>query len=403
MVNKNERYVYKVSELTQGIKLTLESSFPNVWVEGEISNFIAHSSGHFYFTLKDERGELKCTFFRGYNEKIKFEIKNGMYVLCFGKIGVYEKRGQYQLNVSRMEPKGVGALQLAFEQLKEKLFKEGLFDDSKKIQIPMLPDRIGIVTSPTGAAIRDILHVLDKRFSNVEIIINPVKVQGDGAKEEISSAIDEFNRLGNVDVIIVGRGGGSLEDLWAFNEEVVARTIHRSKLPIISAVGHEIDWTISDFVADLRAATPSISAERVIAKKSELADRLDNIEKRLKDCPLDIIKEYEQRLDDIEGGLNLRFKHYIKLKYEQRLDDIEEGLGLRFKHYIELKEENFKSIFEKVEILNPLSILARGYSINFKLPEKRVLKDARILKKGDLVETRLLNGSFRSRVEDIDI
>lgn len=378
--NKNERYIYKVSELTQGIKLTLESSFPKVWVEGEISNFIAHSSGHFYFTLKDERGELKCTFFRGYNEKIKFEIKNGMYALCFGKIGVYERRGQYQLNLSRMEPKGVGALQLAFEQLKEKLFKEGLFDDSKKIQIPMLPDRIGIVTSPTGAAIRDILHVLDKRFSNVGIIINPVKVQGDGAKEEISSAIDEFNRLGNVDVIIIGRGGGSLEDLWAFNEEVVARAIHRSKLPIISAVGHEIDWTISDFVADLRAATPSISAERVIAKKSELADRLDNIEKRLKDCPLDIIREYEQRLDDIE-----------------------EGLGLRFKHYIELKEENFKSIFEKVEILSPLSILARGYSINFKLPEKRVLKDVRILKKGDLVETRLLNGSFRSRVEDIDI
>lgn len=378
-VNKNERYIYKVSELTAGIKLTLESSFPNVWVEGEISNFIAHSSGHFYFTLKDERGELKCTFFRGYNEKIKFEIKNGMYALCFGKIGVYERRGQYQLNVSRMEPKGVGALQLAFEQLKEKLFKEGLFDDSKKIQIPMLPDRIGIVTSPTGAAIRDILHVLGKRFSNVEIIINPVKVQGDGAKEEISSAIDEFNRLSNVDVIIVGRGGGSLEDLWAFNEEVVARAIHRSKLPIISAVGHEIDWTISDFVADLRAATPSVSAERVIAKKSELIDRLDNIEKRLKNCPLDIIKEYEQRLDDIE-----------------------EGLGLRFKHYIELKEENFKLISEKVEILSPLSILARGYSINFKLPEKKVLRDVKILKKGDLVETRLLNGSFKSKVEEVE-
>lgn len=378
-VNKNERYIYKVSELTAGIKLTLESSFPNVWVEGEISNFIAHSSGHFYFTLKDERGELKCTFFRGYNEKIKFEIKNGMYALCFGKIGVYERRGQYQLNVSRMEPKGVGALQLAFEQLKEKLFKEGLFDDSKKIQIPMLPDRIGIVTSPTGAAIRDILHVLGKRFSNVEVIINPVKVQGDGAKEEISSAIDEFNRLSNVDVIIVGRGGGSLEDLWAFNEEVVARAIHRSKLPIISAVGHEIDWTISDFVADLRAATPSVSAERVIAKKSELIDRLDNIEKRLKNCPLDIIKEYEQRLDDIEGGLNLRFKHYI-----------------------ELKEENFKLISEKVEILSPLSILARGYSINFKLPEKKVLRDVKILKKGDLVETRLLNGSFKSKVEEVE-
>ena len=377
--NKKERYIYKVSELTAGIKLVLESAFPTVWVEGEISNFVAHSSGHFYFTLKDERGELKCTFFKGYNEKVKFEIKNGIQALCFGRVGVYEKRGQYQLNVSRVEPKGVGALQLAFEQLKEKLFKEGLFDDSKKVAIPMLPDRIGIVTSPTGAAIRDMLYVLDRRFSNVEVIINPVKVQGEGAKEEIARAIDEFNKLGNVDVIIVGRGGGSLEDLWAFNEEVVARAIHRSKLPVISAVGHEIDWTISDFVADLRAPTPSVAAERVIAKKSELVDKLDNIEKRLKDYPLDIIKQYEQRLDDVEQGLSLRFKHYI-----------------------ELKEENFKSISEKIGILSPLGILGRGYSINFKLPEKKVLKDTRVLKKGDMVETRLSKGSFKSRVEEIE-
>ncbi len=377
--SKKERYIYKVSELTAGIKLVLESAFPTVWVEGEISNFVAHSSGHFYFTLKDERGELKCTFFKGYNEKVKFEIKDGMQALCFGRVGVYEKRGQYQLNISRMEPKGVGALQLAFEQLKEKLFKEGLFDDSRKAAIPMLPDRIGIVTSPTGAAIRDMLHVLNRRFSNVEVIINPVKVQGEGAKEEIARAIDEFNKLGNVDVIIIGRGGGSLEDLWAFNEEVVARAIHNSKLPIISAVGHEIDWTISDFVADLRAPTPSVAAERVIAKKSELVDKLDNIEKRLKDYPLDIIKQYEQRLDDVEQGLSLRFKHYI-----------------------ELKEENFKSISEKIGILSPLGILGRGYSINFKLPEKKVLKDTKILKKGDMVETRLSKGSFKSRVEEIE-
>lgn len=401
MLNKNEKHIYKVNELTAGIKLILESSFANVWVEGEISNFISHSSGHFYFTLKDERSELRCTFFKGYNEKMKFEIKDGMHAICLGRIGVYEKRGQYQLNVLRMEPRGVGALQLAFEQLKEKLFKEGLFDESKKIPIPMLPDRIGIVTSPTGAAIRDILHVLDKRFSNVEVVINPVRVQGEGAKEEIANAIDEFNALKNVDVIIVGRGGGSLEDLWAFNEEVVARAIYRSKLPVISAVGHEIDWTISDFVADLRTPTPSVAAESVIAKKSEISSALDNIEKRLKGYPLDVIKEYEQRLDDIEGGLSLRFKHYIKLKYEQRLDDIGEGLSLRFKHYIELKEGNFKSISGKIETLSPLGVLARGYSINFKLPERRVLKDAASLKKGDLVETRLSKGVFRSRVEDI--
>jgi len=235
---KDGRYIYKVGELTSSIRVILEDSFSNIWVEGEISNFKSHTSGHFYFTLKDDKSELKATFFKRYNENIKFEIKDGMHAVCFGKVSVYEKRGQYQFNAARMEPKGIGALQLAFEQLKEKLFKEGLFDESRKRPIPMLPDRIGIVTSPTGAAIRDMLHVLEKRFSNVHVIINPAKVQGEGAREEIASAIEDFNTLNNVDVIIVGRGGGSLEDLWAFNEEMVARAIFNSKIPVISAVGH---------------------------------------------------------------------------------------------------------------------------------------------------------------------
>jgi len=376
---KEGAHIYKVSELTSGIKIVLEESFSRIWVEGEISNFSAPSSGHFYFTLKDNKSELKCAFFKGNNEKIKFEIKDGMHAVCFGKIGIFEKRGQYQLNVAGMEPKGIGALQLAFEQLKERLFKEGLFDESRKKPIPMLPEKIGIVTSPTGAAIRDMLHVLKKRFSNVEIIINPVRVQGSGAKEEIAAAVEDFNRFNNVDVIIVGRGGGSLEDLWAFNEEIVARAIYNSGLPVISAVGHEIDWTISDFVADLRAATPSVAAERVIAKKSELIEALDNLEKRLKAYPADVIKEYEQCLDDIE-----------------------KGLALRFRHYIELKEEGFKLLSEKIEILSPLGILTRGYSVSFKLPERKILKDAKALKKGSVVETRLSKGSFRSRVEQVE-
>ncbi len=373
------KYIYKVGELTSQIKTILEDSFSKIWVEGEISNFSAPSSGHIYFTLKDDKSELKCAFFKGYNEKIKFKINDGMHAICFGKVSLFEKRGQYQLIVSRMEPKGIGALQLAFEQLKERLFKEGLFDESRKRVIPKLPDRIGIVTSPTGAAIRDMLHVIKKRFSNVEIIINPVKVQGEGAKEEIATAIEEFNKLNNVDVIITGRGGGSLEDLWAFNEEVVARAIYNSRLPVISAVGHEIDWTISDFVADLRAPTPSVAAEVVIVKKSELADRLDEIEKKLKTFPLDLVKEYEQRLDEIEKDLNLRFKHYI-----------------------ELKEEGFKRVCEKIDILSPLSILNRGYSISFKLPEHRILKDVKSLENDDLIETRLSKGSFKSRVEKVD-
>jgi len=375
-MKREGKYIYTVSELTTGIKVILEDSFPKIWVEGEISNFKAPSSGHFYFTLKDDKSELRSVFFKSNNEKMKFEIKDGMQAICSGRISVYEKQGLYQLYVTRMEPKGIGALQLAFEQLKERLFKEGLFDESRKIPVPALPDRIGIVTSSTGAAIRDILHVLKRRFSNVEVVINPVKVQGEAAKDEIANAIKELNRLDDIDVMIVGRGGGSMEDLWPFNEEVVARAIYNSKVPVISAVGHEIDWTISDFVADLRAPTPSVAAELVIAKKTELVEALDDIEKRLRTFPLDMIEEYEQRLDDIE-----------------------EGLSLRFRHYIELKEGSFKLLSEKIEILSPLGILGRGYSITFKLPGQRIIKDAGFLKKGDLVETRVSKGSFKSRAE----
>jgi len=375
---KEGKYIYKVSELTSHIKTILEDSFPDIWVEGEVSNFKSPASGHFYFTLKDSRSELKSVFFKRNNEKMKFQIKDGMLVICFGRISVYEKQGAYQLYTSTMSPKGIGELQLAFEQLKEKLFKEGLFDESRKRAIPVVPKKIGIVTSSTGAAIRDILHCLKRRFCNVEIIINPVKVQGEGAKEEIAGAIEDFNRLGNVDVMIVGRGGGSLEDLWAFNEELVARAIYNSRIPVVSAVGHEIDWTISDFVADIRAATPSVAAELVVAKKTELIEGLDNIEKRLKAFPLNIVREHEQRLDDIE-----------------------EGLVLRFRHYIELKEGSFRLLSEKIEILSPLGILARGYSISFRLPGKYILKDTRALKKGNLVETRLSKGVFRSKIEEL--
>jgi exodeoxyribonuclease VII large subunit len=368
------RYIYTVSQLSSSIKIVLEDSFRNIWVEGEISNFKA-VAGHFYFTLKDDKSELKCVFFKSSNEKIKFEMKDGMQVLCCGKISIYEQRGVYQLYVAKIEPKGVGELQLAFEQLKEKLFKEGLFEEAHKKPIPLLPEKIGIVTSITGAVIRDILHVLNKRFSNVGVIINPVKVQGDGAKEEIASAIEEFNMIGNVDVMIVARGGGSLEDLWAFNEEIVARAIYNSKIPVISAVGHEIDWTISDFAADMRAPTPSVAAEIVIAKKSELADRLDEIEKKITGFPMDMIKEYVQRLDEIE-----------------------EGMVLRFRHYMELKEENFKLLSEKLGILSPVGILDRGYSISFKLPNKKIIKSSEDIKSGDLIETRVSKGSFISKV-----
>ena len=374
---KEGRYIYKVSQLTSSIKVILEDSLSNILVEGEISNFRNPSSGHFYFTLKDEKSELKCVSFRSSNEKIKFDIKDGMRVICGGKISVYEKQGSYQLYVSKIEPKGVGALQLAFEQLKEKLFKEGLFDESRKRPIPKLPRRIGIVTSPTGAAIRDILNILKRRFSNIDVLISPVKVQGEGAGEEIAAAIEDLNALGVVDVIIVGRGGGSLEDLWAFNEEIVARAVYNSGVPVISAVGHEIDWLITDFVADLRAPTPSAAAELVVPDKSDLIDTLDNIEKRLKDFPSGIVREFEQRLDDMERDL-----------------------GLRFRHYLEIKEGDFKLVSGKIEMLSPLGILGRGYSITFRLPAGKIIKDAGFVKKGDLIETRLSTGNIKSRVEE---
>ncbi len=265
-----EKRIYTVSEITKNIQVILEQAFPGVWIEGEISNFVLHSSGHMYFSIRDANAVLKCAMFRRANARLKFKPKNGMKIICMGAISVYKARGDYQLIVEEIEPKGIGALQLQFQQLKEKLIREGLFDQSHKVPIPFLPTRIGVVTSPTGAAIRDILNVARRRFSNVEIIINPVKVQGIGAKEEISTAINLFDELKNIDVMIVGRGGGSLEDLWPFNEEVVARAIYSSKVPIISAVGHEVDWTIADFVADFRAPTPSAAAELVIPRKEDL-------------------------------------------------------------------------------------------------------------------------------------
>ncbi len=374
--SKDGRYVYTVSELTKNIRLILEDSFPGVWVEGEISNFRVPNSGHMYFTLKDKTSQLPCVFFKSNNQSLKFEIKDGLGVVCFGRISVYERQGTYQLYIERLEPKGIGSLQLAFEQLKERLFKEGLFKEEHKIPLPEFPERIGLVTSPTGAAIRDILHTFNKRFPELHIIINPVRVQGEGSAEEIANAISEFDRLKNVELIIVARGGGSLEDLWSFNEEIVARAIYNCSLPIVSAVGHEIDYTISDFVADVRVPTPSLAAELVVMKKEELIERLDSIEALLKKFPSEWIKQCEQQLDQISENLRLR---------------------LRF--YIDSREKDLNILVEKLNALSPISILNRGYSITFKLPEKRILKDTEKIEKGDRVLTRLSKGEFVSRVE----
>ena len=266
---EESQHVFTVSELTRGIRSILEQAFDTVWVEGEISNYVLAQSGHAYFSLKDETSQVRCVFFKGNRIRVKFDPEDGDQVLLFGRVNVYEPRGEYQIVVEAMEPRGLGALQKAFEQLKAKLEKEGLFDEAHKQALPEFPWKIGIVTSPTGAAIRDLLNVLHRRNPRVSVVLAPAKVQGEGAAEEIAQAIRDLNTLEELDVLIVGRGGGSIEDLWAFNEEVVARAIHESKLPVVSAVGHEIDFTISDFVADLRAPTPSAAAELVVPRLQE--------------------------------------------------------------------------------------------------------------------------------------
>ncbi len=371
-----DKHIYTVSELTREARMLLESAFEAVWVQGEISNLTAHSSGHMYFSLKDEGAVLNCAMFRAENQLLKFAPKDGMQVLCSGRVSIYDKQGRYQLYVQAMEPKGLGALQLAFQQLKEKLQKEGLFDQARKKTIPFLPQRIGIVTSPSGAAIRDILKISTGRFQNVEIIINPVKVQGETAAQEIAAAIKEFNEYGNIDVMIVGRGGGSVEDLWPFNEEIVARAIFDSKIPVISAVGHEVDFTISDFVADLRASTPSEAAKLVIPEKEKLISDIETFYRRLTNS----------------------FLHLV-LQMGQRLDDLTHNLAIRLDYLIKLNKEAFNTVTGKLEALSPLAVLSRGYSITFKLPEGKSVKDAGSLKLGDRIQTRLHKGKIISTVE----
>jgi exodeoxyribonuclease VII large subunit len=399
---QQEKHIYSVSELTKYVRTIIEDSFPGVWVEGEISNFILHTSGHMYFSMKDAGSVIKCAMFKRANINLKFKPKDGMKVIVFGKLSVYEPRGDYQLIIDQIEPKGVGALQLQFQQLKEKLQKEGLFDEKHKVPIPYLPTRVGVVTSPTGAAIQDILNIARRRFSNVEMIINPVKVQGAEAKDEIARAIKQFNELDNVDVMIIGRGGGSLEDLWPFNEEVVARAIFDSKIPVISAVGHEIDFTISDFVADFRAPTPSAAAELVIPKKEDLARLVETATTRICNSLRQAVEALSERLRVSQEAYVMRQPLNFYLQLEQRVDDMTKNIGVRISHSLEISGERHGRIRSKLEAFNPSAILKRGYSITVKLADNAVVKDSASLNRGDIVETRLGSGKFRSRVEEIE-
>ncbi len=397
-VEWEDKKIYSVYELTSAIKQNLEVGFTGIWVQGEVSNLRRPSSGHIYFTLKDEKAELKAVMFRYLNQRLKFKLEDGLQIIIYGGLTVYEKRGEYQISAVEIEPKGFGALQLAFEQLKKRLEKEGLFEVSHKKSIPVLPRKIGVVTSPSGAAIQDIIHVLRQRYSHVNIILNPVRVQGEGAAEEISQAIDELNEMNDLDVIIVGRGGGTAEDLWAFNEEIVARSIYNSKIPVISAVGHEIDYTISDFVADLRAATPSHAAELVVKRQDDLESQIEYQTYRLASLIKNKFDFLKNSLFLAQQSYSLRLPHKLITQFSQRADDLTEEARINISEILKVLKENLRVYMEKLNALSPLEVLSRGYSLALKLPQKEVIRDADIVKKDDLVEVVVYKGKFLSKV-----
>jgi exodeoxyribonuclease VII large subunit len=328
-----ERHVWKVSELTDRISEVLEAAFREVWVEGEVSNCHAAQSGHLYFTLKDPRSQIRCVCFRDQLRGLKFRPENGLHVTVRGSLGVYEPRGEYQIYVSHVEPVGLGALQLAFEQLKKRLAEEGLFDEASKKSLPVLPQRIGVVTSPTGAAIRDILRVLKRRFPNLHVLLFPVKVQGEDAAREIVAALEYFNRAKAVDVLIVARGGGSLEDLWSFNEEIVARAIAASQIPVITGIGHETDFTIADFAADVRAPTPSAAAEIVVRSRQEfernIAEHFRNLVQQMRYR----ISQWRHQVRDLESHRGFRQLEVLVRHRRQQVDELSVSLagGLRLR------------------------------------------------------------------------
>ncbi len=315
--------VYTVSELTGVIKIALETAFPQVWVEGEVSNARKYGSGHLYLTLKDAGSSIPAVIWRGDASRLKFEVKDGQQLVCRGKIDVYPPRGAYQLIIDRAEPKGKGALQLAFEQLKEKLKAEGLFDPARKRKLPLRPKKIGVVTSPTGAAIVDILRTLERRSAKLHVLIYPAKVQGDGSADDIVAGIRAFAAMPDMDVLIVGRGGGSIEDLWSFNEERVARAIAASPIPVISAVGHEVDFTIADFVADIRASTPTAAAEMVVETEEAFAERIANLERRAAQSLRFAVQERRHGLTALAQHRAFQGFRLRLLGLEQRVDDLE--------------------------------------------------------------------------------
>jgi exodeoxyribonuclease VII large subunit len=385
-----------VSQLNQLVRVTLETRLSAIWVLGEISNFRIPPSGHCYFTLKDDKSQISAVMFRRQGQNLAFVPENGIQVLCFARVSLYTARGDLQIYVESLEPRGQGSLYLAFEQLKKKLAQEGLFATERKRPLPFLPDKIGIVTSDTGAALHDMLRIIRDRFPDRRVVVRPVKVQGLGSAKEIAAAIADLCTTG-VDVMIVGRGGGSLEDLWAFNEEVVARAIFACPVPVISAVGHEVDFTIADFVADQRAPTPTAAAEMVVPCKKDLLAQLQLIENQLLRCmqskidnAQEICRGLNKRLSD--PGRKLREK-------QQHLDNLSVDLQRRFLGRLNRFKERLRHESSRLDALSPLAVLDRGYSITHRLPDEVIVKTTDELELGDLVRVTLAQGQATCRVE----
>ena len=393
--------IYTVSEVTTLIKSILEMNIPPVWVEGEISSWTRAASGHAYFSLKDSNAQLPCVIWKQNTASLLFKPEEGMNVRVNGGISVYEKSGKYQLIASQVQPAGVGDLYQQFEKLKIKLSEEGLFDDDKKIPLPKIPFTVGVITSPDGAVISDIVNVLNRRAPYVTVKLEPTRVQGDGSAEEIAAAIKKLDSEGEVDLMIVGRGGGSIEDLWAFNEEAVARAIFQCSTPIISSVGHEIDYTIADFVADVRAPTPSVAAELAAPKMDDLLLTISDYLKRVNDLILDYIRDIERDIDEYERNFSLE-RYIILIEEEQKkVGELLNMIFMQQEHKLNLLSLGVKSLSRNLESLNPDAVLERGYSVVTSTKSGKVISEFNQVDKGEEINIKLHIGNLIGDVKEV--
>lgn len=400
MLDQNQTIT--ISELTAHIKDMLESNFQQVWVSGEISNFKHHYSGHMYFTLKDDSAEIKVAMFKGFNQYLRFKPEDGMQVLANGRLSVYEQRGQYQLILRQLEPSGIGTLYLAYEALKKQLAQEGLFDIDMKQELPEYPKIVGVITSESGAAVKDIFQIMERRAPFVDIVLRATKVQGEGAAFDIVQAIEEFNEYKDVDVIIMGRGGGSLEDLWSFNEEIVARAISNSAIPIISAVGHETDYSISDMVADKYVSTPSAAAEIVSPSVGEIKDIIGKQQMRLESYLKYLIERKWQNVDELISRHSRQQPQKIIALQQSELEKLSSQFTNSILQNQKILSMKLGSLSEKLFTLSPTAILERGYSVAFTLPERQIIKSSKDIEKGQEFELLTSKGSLTAtKVKDL--